>query len=83
MQRAARIQSLVGGRNGAVMGTKRIRVEFGEPVIIAGKYRVSVLRRGTKDEWKVETVRWIDGQPVCVATTESVEVLIDQPPPEN
>jgi hypothetical protein len=69
------------------VATKHIRVEFGEPVILAGKYRLTVLRRGAKKaEWKIETVRWIDGQPVCVATTDSVEVLmnsqldIDNPP---
>jgi hypothetical protein len=63
-----------------VMGIKHLRVEFGEPVIVDGKYRITILKRGRQAEWKVETVRWIDGQPVCVATTESVEVIIDQPP---
>jgi hypothetical protein len=62
------------------MGITRLRVEVGEPVIVAGKYRITVLRRGQKDEWRVETVRWVDGQAVCVATTDSVEVIIDQPP---
>jgi hypothetical protein len=63
------------------MGIKHIRVGFGEPVILDDKYRLTVLRRGKqKAEWKIETIRLVDGQPVCVMTTESVEVLIDQPP---
>jgi hypothetical protein len=49
---------------------KRIRVGLGEPVIVAGKYRITVLRRGQKDEWKVETL--------VAGTTESVEVLRDE-----